>query len=166
MGQLFTENVKADAPQIFLADVVRGNEATQRSAVDFTGHDLFRAAERYYAQSEQRMGRFFALGSEDFVFVSAQPQCDLAWLEELTAEDIQRLDQAEQLSWLEKRFYRWECGCTQERMMAVLATVMRSDPEGLFGNDPVVRISCPRCGARHKITREALEAYIGGEEGG
>ena len=141
-------------------------QTPQRSAVDFTGHDLFRAAERYYVQSEQRMGRFFAFGPEDFVFVSAQPQCDLVWLEELTVEDIQTLDEAEQLSLLEKRYYRWECGCTQERMMAVLASVMKSDPEGLFGNDPVVRISCPRCGARHKITREALEAYVGAEEGG
>lgn len=166
VGQLFTENVKADAPQIFLADVVRGNEPPQRSAVDFTGHDIFRAVERYYAQSEQRTGRFFAYGPEDFIFVSAQPQCDLLWLEKLTVEDIQVLDKAEQLSLLEKRYYRWECGCTQERMMAVLASVMKSNPEGLFGDDPVVRISCPRCGARHKITREALEAYVGAEEGG
>ncbi|HSI13364.1 MAG TPA: Hsp33 family molecular chaperone HslO [Chthoniobacter sp.] len=164
VGQLFTENVKADAPQIFLADVVRGKEQPQRSAVDFTGNDIFRAVERYYAQSEQRTGRFFTVGPEDFIFVSAQPQCDLLWLEKLTAEDILVLDKAEQLSLLEKRYYRWECGCTQERMMAVLASVMRSDPEGLFGQEPVIRISCPRCGARHKITREALEAYVGGDE--
>jgi molecular chaperone Hsp33 len=166
VGQLFTENVKADAPQIFLADVVRGNEGTQRSAVDFAGNDIFRAVERYYAQSEQRAGKFFSYGPEDFVFVSAQPQCDLLWLEKLTVEDIQVLDKAEQLSLLEKRYYRWECGCTQERMMAVLASVMKSDPEGLFGTDPVVRISCPRCGARHIITREALEAYVSVDESG
>jgi molecular chaperone Hsp33 len=166
VGQLFTENVKADASQIFIADVVRGSQGTQRSAVDFAGQDLFRAVERYYSQSEQRLGRFFSHGPEDFVFVSAQPQGDLEWLEKLGAEAILTLDRDEQLSLLERRYYRWECGCTQERMMAVLASVMRSDPEGLFGSDPVVRISCPRCGARHKITREALEAYIGAIDDG
>jgi molecular chaperone Hsp33 len=45
-------------------------------------------------------------------------------------------------------------------MLAVLAPIMQSDPEGLFGDDPLLRISCPRCGARHTITREALEAYV------
>ncbi len=166
VGQLFTENVRTDAPQVFIADVVRGADGMNRSAVDFVGHDLFRATEHYYRQSEQRIGRFFAHGPEDFVFITAQPQCDLKWLENLTTEDVIALDEKEELSLLERRFYRWECGCTQERMMSVLASVMRSDPEGLFGDDPVLRISCPRCGARHKITREALEAYVSLEESG
>jgi molecular chaperone Hsp33 len=166
VGQLFTENVRADVVQVFIADVVRGSEGARRSAVDFEGRDLFRAVERYYAQSEQRFGRFFAHGPEDFVFVSAQPQCDLDWLERLDGQAIMVLDEAEQLSLLERRYYRWECGCTQERMMAVLASVMRSNPDGLFGDDPVLRISCPRCGARHKITREALEAYVVADDRG
>ena len=46
------------------------------------------------------------------------------------------------------------------RMFAVLASVMRTDPEGLFGDQDILRMSCPRCGARHAITREALEAYM------
>jgi molecular chaperone Hsp33 len=166
VGQIFTENVRVDAPPLFVADVVRGSAGSQRSVVDLVGADLFRAVEHYYAQSEQRLGRFFAHGPEDFAFVSAQPQCDLAWLEDLDAPAIMALDEAEQLSLLERRYYRWECGCTQARMMEVLASVMKSDPEGLFGEDPVVRISCPRCGARHKITREALEAYVGAEDRG
>ncbi len=73
------------------------------------------------------------------------------------------LDQTETLSLLEKRFYRWECGCTQERMLGVLAPIMRSDPVGLFGTESVLRMNCPRCGARHAITREALEAYVTGQ---
>jgi molecular chaperone Hsp33 len=43
---------------------------------------------------------------------------------------------------------------------------MKSDPEGLFGEDPLLRISCPRCGARHTVTREALEAYVVESESG
>jgi molecular chaperone Hsp33 len=37
---------------------------------------------------------------------------------------------------------------------------MRADPAGLFGDDDVLRISCPRCGARHIVSREALEAHL------
>jgi molecular chaperone Hsp33 len=163
VGQLFTENVKADAPQLFLSDVIRERGEPRRSVVEFTGSDVFRAVEQYYTQSEQRPGRYFQHGPEDFVFISAQPQCDVAWFDELDDAAILTLDETETLSLLETRRYRWECGCTQERMFAVLASVMRSDPEGLFGEDPLVRISCPRCGARHTITREALEAYVSGE---
>jgi molecular chaperone Hsp33 len=163
VGQLFTENVKADAPQVFLSDVMREGGEPRRSAVEFTGSNVFRAVEQYYARSEQRPGRYFQHGPEDFVFISAQPQCDIAWFDELDEAAILTLDQTETLSLLETRRYRWECGCTQARMFAVLASVMKSDPEGLFGDDPLLRISCPRCGARHTITREALEAYVSQE---
>lgn len=165
VGQLFTENVKEDGQQLFVADVVRERADSRRSAVEFEGKDIFRAVEQYYAQSEQRPARFFQYGPEDFVFVSAQPQCDLAWLASLDDAAIMTLDQREELSLLELRRYRWECGCTQSRMFALLANVMRTDPDGLFGEDPVLRISCPRCGARHTVTREALEAYVAGAGG-
>lgn len=164
VGQLFTENVKVEAPQLFIADVAREKAESRRSTIEFTGDDVFRAAEQYYARSEQRLGRYFQLGPEEFVFLSAQPQCDLAWLEQLGDAEVGRLDHAETLSLLEQRRYRWECGCTPTRMFAVLASVMKSDPEGLFGEEALVRISCPRCGARHTVTREALEAYVAAEK--
>lgn len=165
VGQLFTENVRDKGHNLFVADVVQAGEPPRRSAVDFTGTSVFAAAEHYYAQSEQRPARFFHFGPEDFVFVSAQPQCDLAWLESLDDDAIRHLDETETLSLLERRSYRWECGCTQDRMFAVLASVMRTDPDGLFGDDPSLRMSCPRCGARHTITREALEAYLASATG-
>ena len=45
-------------------------------------------------------------------------------------------------------------------MNRILAPIMRTDPDGLFGDESLIRMSCPRCGARHTITREALEAYV------
>jgi molecular chaperone Hsp33 len=163
VGQLFTEHVKEEGRHLFVADVVRDRAEARRSAVEFTGRDIFRAVEQYWAQSEQRPARFFQYGEEDFVFVSAQPQCDLAWLEALDDAAILTLDHTEELSLLETRRYRWECGCTQARMFAVLAQLMRQDPDALFGDEQSLRMSCPRCGARHTITRESLEAFIGGE---
>lgn len=165
VGQLFTENVKDDARPLFLADVVRERGEPRRSVVELESgsSDVLGAVERFYLMSEQRLARYFRHGPEDFVIVSAQPQCDLPWLENLDDAAIRHLDQTEQLSLLEVRRYRWECGCTQERMLGVLAPVMRSDPDGLFGLDPTIRMSCPRCGARYVITREALEAYVGAD---
>lgn len=161
-GQIFTENVKDDGRNLFCADLVRERQDSRRSTVEFTGSNPFAIVEEYYRQSEQRPARYFEQGPEDFVMISAQPGCDLDWLEQLDGEKVRTLDKSETLSLLEERAYRWGCGCSEERMLAILAPVMRSDPASLFGEEDLIRISCPRCGAHHVITREALEAYVAG----
>lgn len=164
VGQLFTDQVKDSGRSLFLADVVRERGEPRRSYVEFEGSEPFKAAEEFYRQSEQRPARLFQVGPEDFVFISAQPQCDLEWLESLDVEAVRNLDERETMALLEQRLYRWECGCNQERMLGILAPVMRTDPEGLFGDEAIIRMSCPRCGARYAITREALEAYLAGAD--
>ena len=159
VGQIFTENVKQTGRNLFCADVVRGSTSPTRSVVEFPGNSVLGAVEWFYSQSEQRPARFFEVTPEDFVMVSAQPDCEPGWIEGLTLESVAALDTKEQLSLLEIRKYRWECGCTQERMLDILVPVLRSDAEGLFGDEESIRMSCPRCGSRYVITREGLEAH-------
>lgn len=160
VGRVFTDNVRQMESNLFYADVVRGREPKRRSAVNFAGNSPLIAAETFYSQSEQRRARFFQIGEEEFVLVAEHPDCDHAWFEALTVESVRTLDEHETLAPLERRVYRWHCGCNQDRMMEVLAPSMKSDPEGLFESDPSIEIRCPRCGARHVITREALEAFV------
>lgn len=159
-GQVFSDKVRKRDSNLFCSDVVESEESPRRSVVNFNGKGMFSAAEQFYAQSEQRRARYFCVSEEDFVLVVAQPGCDLEWLEALDDGGARKLDADEELSLLEQRYYRWECGCTQERLLQVLAPSHRSDPDSLFGEENVVRISCPRCGARHAITRETLEAFV------
>jgi molecular chaperone Hsp33 len=159
-GQIFTENVRIDKTGLFYADTISGRGEKRRSVVESDWSNPFQAVERYYAQSEQRLARYFEYGPEDYVLISAQPDCDLAWLESLTDEAVRGLDETETLSLLEQRVYHWHCGCNQTRMRNFLSAAMRSDPVGLFGEDPSLRMQCPRCGARYQITRTAMEAHI------
>ena len=76
---------------------------------------------------------------------------------------MRSLDQTETLGLLERRIYRWHCGCNQGRMLQVLAPAMQQDADGLFAGDQKLEIRCPRCGARHTVTREALEAFVAGK---
>jgi molecular chaperone Hsp33 len=46
--------------------------------------------------------------------------------------------------------------------MEVLAPAMQGGAAGLFGDDEKIEIRCPRCAARHTITREAMEAFVAG----
>jgi len=160
VGQLFTEDVKNDGRHLFMSDTVRGNETPRRSVVELKDADVFASVERYYDQSEQRPARLFRHGEEDFVMVSAHPDCDMAWFDALNDAAIRTLDQSETLTLIEKRHYRWECGCDERRMMDVLRPVMTRDADALFGDEPVIRMSCPRCGARYMIRREAMEAHV------
>jgi molecular chaperone Hsp33 len=161
-GRAFDENVKEGPENLFYADVVRGAQPKRRSAVTFQGADPILAVEKFYAQSEQRGARYFQLGEEEFAMVTEHPDCDMAWFNALTVDDVKKLDTTETLSLLERRIQRWHCGCNQQRMMEVLAPTMKQDPNELFGDDPKLEIRCPRCGARHTITREALEAFVAG----
>lgn len=162
-GTLFTtkQPVKKN---VFYADVVSNGKGPRRSVVDFNGTRFFPAVEAYYRQSEQRPARLFQHAEEDFVLIAAQPDCDLEWLENLDEAAVRRLDQDVELSLLERRSFRFECGCHQDRLMQVLAPEMRARPDELFVHDEALHIHCPRCGARHTITREAFEAYLAKED--
>lgn len=159
-GRIFSEAVKELPANVFYVDLVRPGQPKRRSAVNFTGADPLIAVETFYVQSEQRAARYFQLGEEDFALVAEHPDCDIEWFRALTVDGVRELERSETLVPLERRVFRWHCGCNQTRMMEVLAPVMRSDPDGLFGGAETVQIHCPRCAARHTITREALEAFV------
>jgi molecular chaperone Hsp33 len=159
-GRVFEENVREMDTNVFYADVVRGKEPTRRSAVNFTGDDPLRTVENFYAQSEQRAAKFFQVAEEEFVLVAEHPDFDRTWFEALTTEAVKTLETTETLALMERRIYRWHCGCNQLRMLEVLAPAARQDIGDLFEADEKIEIRCPRCGARYTITREAMEAFL------
>jgi Hsp33 protein len=159
-GRVFTENIRELEGNLFYCDVVRPRQPKQRSAVAFEGSDPLVAVENYYAKSEQRPARYFQIAEEEFVMVSAHPDCDLAWFEGLDVNAVRQLETTETLALMERRIYRWHCGCNQQRMMEVLGPTMKADPISLFAGDETLEIRCPRCGARHLVTREAMEAFV------
>jgi molecular chaperone Hsp33 len=159
-GRVFDENVKEGPENLFFADVVRAQQPKRRSAITFEGADPIAAVEKFYSKSEQRGARYFQQSEEEFALLTEHPDCDLAWFRGVDTAAMRELGEKETLAPLEQRIYRWHCGCNQGRMMEVLAPTMKEDPEGLFAGELKVEIRCPRCGARHMITREALEAFM------
>lgn len=160
-GRLFTENVREAERNVFYADLMprRGAER-RRSVVNFEGADIFRAAEAYYATSEQRTARYFDLGDDHYALLLSHPDCDEAWLRAVDLAGVKALADTETLARIERRAYRWECGCTQQKIMTALAPAARDDFGGLFHGDESIHVQCPRCAAGHIITREAMEAFL------
>ena len=159
-GRVFDDNVRELPENLFFADVVRGSQPKRRSTVAFAGSDPLTAVEAYYTQSEQRGARYFQLAEENFALLTEHPDCDLAWFRNLTPGQVRELDQTETLVLMERRVQRWHCGCNQQRMLEVLAPAFRASADELFGDEEKIEIRCPRCGARHAVTKEAMEAFV------
>jgi len=161
IGRLFNENIREAPKNIFYNELVpkRGAEK-RRSLVNFEGTDLFRATETYYAESEQRVVRYFDLGEDKYALLLAQPDCDESWLWQITAAGVAELAKQETLTRIESRIYQWFCGCTQQKILGALAPLARNDIHELFGESEMIHVQCPRCAARHNLTRETMEAFL------
>ncbi len=162
-GRVFTEHVKDSPQNLLYVETVRLREPARRSVVDFEGSDIFEAAEKFYAQSEQRPARLFDLGDEEYALLASHPDCDLPWLQSVTLEEMRKLGEHETVVPMERRLYRWRCGCNEQRIFRILAPAMREDPDELFHGEEALRMECPRCGALYRVSREALEAYVARE---
>ena len=160
-GRLFTENIREAAHNVFYSDgMARRGAEKQRSVVNFDGPDAFRAAEAYYATSEQRLARYFDLGEDQYALLISHPDCDEAWLKSAALSTVRALAETETLARIERRLVQWRCGCSQAKILGTLAAAARPDMDGFFGADESLRVQCPRCAATHVITREAMEAVL------
>jgi molecular chaperone Hsp33 len=160
-GRLFTENIREAPKNVFYSEIMprRGAEK-RRSVVNFDGADLFRAAEAFYATSEQRPARFFDLGDEKYAMLMSHPDCDEAWLARVTLGDVKDIAKTQTLARIERRLYRWHCGCEQRKILSALAPAAQHGLGDLFGDGEVIHVQCPRCAANYTITREAMEAWL------
>ena len=93
-------------------------------------------------QSEQRPARAFRLADENFALVTAQPDCDLAWLTPLDDAAVPNIDPAEETKLLETRRFRFYCGCTLDQIVPVLGG-WRGRLDQLFGDSDSSRSNAP-----------------------
>ncbi|HKJ91359.1 MAG TPA: Hsp33 family molecular chaperone HslO [Oceanipulchritudo sp.] len=159
-GRIFTEGLREEPCNMFYQDLVVRGKPPHRSIVPFEGTSARGSIEFFYSQSEQRPGRFFHLGGQQYALASAHPDYDRAWFRNLTAEALPDLDSREILSLIETRDFRWYCGCHYQKILEVLSGPMRDDPGALFGDEEAITVNCPRCAARYRVSREAMEACL------
>ncbi len=152
-GQVFTENIRPVGGNVLHAELARPGGARRRSSVDFKGDDILVAAADFYVRSEQRPARYFALGGDQFALLTAQPDCDTAWLESVDGSEVAARTADLSCAPLETRHYRFCCGCSPARVAGVLAPTLRDDLDGIFDGDDHITVTCPRCGTRHELAR-------------
>jgi molecular chaperone Hsp33 len=154
-GQAFERQVRAVGGNVLHAETAGPDGLRRRSSVEFAGGDLLVAAAAFYASSEQRGARYFRLGGDAFALLVAQPDADLDWLQSAGSEEIEQICRDGNPP-LETRVYRFGCGCTAGKIAEAIAPALRGDLDAIFGGDSHIRVSCPRCGARHELQKSQL----------
>lgn len=157
-GRIFTQDVKQEGEALFVAQTTRQSHVMRQSMVEFQGEDMFAAVESFYTTSEQRLTRLFRLPEEEFIQISAEPDCDEAWLAALTLENVLELEQTEHLTLLETRGYLFECGCSVERLLPIIMRLPQDDLDHIFA-DGMAKITCPRCGAVFRTAKASFEEW-------
>jgi molecular chaperone Hsp33 len=154
-GHLFTENVREPDRNVLYSQTLVKDTEGRKSHVELDTEDPVKWIETYYMQSEQRPARAFRLDDENFVLLAAQPDADLEWLEKLTEEDVSKITDTEETKVLETRKFRFQCGCSVEKILPALRS-WKDRKDELFQGDPAIEASCPRCGAKHLVTPDML----------
>jgi molecular chaperone Hsp33 len=156
VGRIFTEDVREPDRNLFYSQTTTPNLTEPRtSTLEVEGKDPVRWVSMFYDQSEQRPARAFRLEDEHFALVAAQPDCDMEWFESLDESAVAGISTTEETSVLETRRFRFHCGCTLDRILPVLGG-WRDRLDDLFEDADVIRLQCPRCAARYKVTRDML----------
>ncbi len=154
-GHLFTENVKEPDRNILFSQTLVKNTEGRRSHIELETEDPIEWIETYYLQSEQRPARAFRLDDEHFVLLAAQPDADTEWLDQLTNDDVANITKNEETNLLETRKFRFQCGCSVDKILPALKA-WKDRKDELFQGDPAIEASCPRCGAKHIVTPDML----------
>jgi len=157
VGRLFENGVRKNDKNMLYSQVNSEGSESRQSIVEIVGDDFFAITEQFHNQSDQRPARFFEHSPEDYILVTAQPQCDLDWLEGLDTGSIRSMDKTETLSLLETRKYRFLCGCDIGRILPVFKPMGERELDDFFSDGDSVNVHCPRCGASFPVTREDAE---------
>ena len=155
-GRVFTEDVREHDRDLFFSQTTTPNLPEPRtSTLEAVGRDPISWIAQYYDRSEQRPARAFRLPDENFALIAAQPDCDMAWFEALDESAVANIDATQETRLLETRRFRFECGCTLERVLPILGG-WKNRLDELFADTETISIQCPRCAAKYDVTREML----------
>jgi molecular chaperone Hsp33 len=159
-GRVYTEGVKTSESSRLFVETRRPKRGTSQSVVDVAGYDVLEILEAYYQQSEQHPARFLELNDHEYAMVNALPGVDREWLFALTATGVHEALLAEPRQ-IDERAFVFQCGCTLERITAVVRGAFKENPDELFQGESGVETFCPRCGHRWWVSRELFEREPG-----
>jgi len=167
IGRAFVENVQPAPRNLFYAQTCRSFGDPQTSYVEVEGTDIYRIVEQFCRMSDQQPVRFFTRSEEDVALASVLPDADPEMLESIDPDVVFGLPGEKDVKLIGERSIRLLCGCDTGRITKILVTLYQDEPEELFRGDEAIEAECPRCGAKHIVSRAMFDAALeAGRSGG
>lgn len=165
-GRHFAEHVTTTEHNRIFVQSVRTMGPPQLSSTEVKGLEMLPIFEQYFARSEQWPARFFALGGDTYVMLSALPGVDADWIAGVRREDLPALYAADDLRALDERVVIFACSCDERRVHQVVRALFADRREELFRGEELVEVQCPRCGRAYGMSRADFDADPAANDGG
>lgn len=154
-GRVYRESVREAESSTLYVDTRRSQGGDRRSVIEVEGLDLLLIFEQFADKSDQALQRFFEIDEYDFLMVASLPTDRRGWISELDREEA--LAAFESARPLDDRAFWWQCGCTKERIVQVIASAFLGAGEATVADDETLDVTCPRCGRRWSVGRQDLD---------
>lgn len=160
VGRVFTEGVLASGRNTFFCQTGRAFGELQTSSVDVDGADIFDLVEQYSVRSDQQLLRFLKGEGSRAALIAALPGTDRKWAAMATLEELDSSISVGELKLLREQDVTFRCGCDTVQIAKLVAGLYEEEPEDLFRGDSQVEVECPRCGAKHGLTRALFDLHL------
>jgi molecular chaperone Hsp33 len=151
-GRVYAENVRTTGANRLFVQTRRSDGERTESTVEVRGLDVLQIFEQYYRDSEQQPVRLFEVTDNEVLMLLGLPDSDEEWLHALARDEAIGLAE-DDLRALDRKVFRFRCGCDPNTIQGVVRGLFGEDPEQLFRGEPGVEVHCPRCGRRWWVDR-------------
>ena len=156
-GRIYRDAVREVETSVLYVDTRRSQGGDRRSVVEVEGLDLLLIFEQFAERSDQALQRFFEVDEYDFLMVASLPTDRRGWISGLDREGaLAALESAREI---DRREFWFQCGCTKEKIVQVIASAFLGAGEATVREDETLDVTCPRCGRRWSVGMADLERF-------
>lgn len=158
VGNILTDNIRHTDVNSLHAQYTIRNGKVFKSYITSESPEVSSMIETFYLQSEQNPLRVFYSKTSDNSFgLVALPGWDKEWFNSVTTEALAG-SKFSTLRRMRSCNYDFYCDCSPEKLIPFFNSLSEEAIDELYGEDPELVITCPRCGKYFSIDRGLISS--------
>jgi len=158
VGNVLTENIRHTDVNSLHAQFTGSNGKVFKSYISSESSEISKMAEAFYKQSEQNPLRVcYSKTSDISLGLVALPGWNRTWFYSV---DINKLAETPPIPTRRLRSceYDFRCDCSPEKLIPFFNSLSEQAIDELYGEDPELLITCPRCGLHFSVSKAVLNS--------
>ncbi len=158
VGHVLTDHIRHTDVNSFHAQFTNTKGKSFKSYVKCESSDIATMVEFFYRQSEQAPLRILLSKTSDTaIALAALPGFDRNWFESVSLEELAQ-NPPEERKQMRVCNFIFSCECSPEKLLPFFRSLPIDELNDLYGSDPEVTITCPRCGKNFQLSRSEILA--------